>query len=225
LLHPAVNPPAEVDRLVNENLRLARFFARRFAGFWGENEAFSIALAGLLEAAQVYDRRVGVKFGTFAGFRIRWKFSRELKRRKSLRRGGGATHVPLDAPIFADSPGGKTIADTVADPNAEPADEHAHRNDELARIPALLLRLDLRHRGVILARFGIGRPAETLETIGRRMGVTRERVRQIETEALASLNHLRRRAEVPELREKPISCAYLARHPSRLLAIREEVAA
>jgi RNA polymerase primary sigma factor/RNA polymerase nonessential primary-like sigma factor len=43
---------------------------------------------------------------------------------------------------------------------------------------------------VIMSRFGLdGSEAKTLEEIGREMGLTRERVRQIETAALARLRH------------------------------------
>jgi RNA polymerase sigma factor (sigma-70 family) len=62
---------------------------------------------------------------------------------------------------------------------------------DLAR---LMGALSVREREVISWRFGIGRPPETLAGIGRRMGVTRERVRQIEARAL---DKLRAAAEEP----------------------------
>lgn len=56
----------------------------------------------------------------------------------------------------------------------------------------LLKHLNPRSREVITRRYGLGRPKETLESIGRSHNVTRERIRQIETD---SLNKLRARTE------------------------------
>jgi len=50
--------------------------------------------------------------------------------------------------------------------------------------------MDSRDRDVIRLRFGIGEESEhTLEEVGQRYGVTRERIRQIESKALAHLSH------------------------------------
>jgi len=47
--------------------------------------------------------------------------------------------------------------------------------------------LSPRERDVIARRFGLAGPEETLAVVGRRLGVTRERVRQIEARALDKL--------------------------------------
>jgi RNA polymerase sigma factor (sigma-70 family) len=60
-------------------------------------------------------------------------------------------------------------------------------------LPGLLDDLPPKEREILADRFGLGGEApQTLEAIGRRMGVTRERVRQIEASALQKL---RRRLE------------------------------
>src|SRR3989344_6587171 len=52
----------------------------------------------------------------------------------------------------------------------------------------LLKDLPERSRDVIISRFGIGRKhSETLESIGKRYSITRERVRQIEADALKTI--------------------------------------
>ena len=89
-----------------------------------------------------------------------------------------------DQPLGAD--GDSTIGDLVAadaDPSTEEAAAAALRTDAVQRA---LAELSDRERAVIELRFGLGESGEptSLEQIGKRLGITRERVRQIEAEAL-----------------------------------------
>jgi len=58
-------------------------------------------------------------------------------------------------------------------------------------VDELLSKLKAREREVIKMRFGLeGREEKTLREIGAEMSVTRERIRQLQTEAIARLQHL-----------------------------------
>ena len=71
--------------------------------------------------------------------------------------------------------------------HAEPEAESEHR-EEFAMVLKLLESIDERDARVIRLRFGLeGQPPLTLKEIGREVGLTRERVRQIEMEALRRL--------------------------------------
>ena len=82
------------------------------------------------------------------------------------------------------------LSDVVADENAtnlEAAAEHRLLQDQ---IQDTLMTLTPRERRVIERRFGLTDDAdETLTAIGREIGVTRERIRQIESTALRKLRH------------------------------------
>ncbi len=61
-------------------------------------------------------------------------------------------------------------------------------NARAADLNAALARLAPRMRHVLVRRFGLdGQPTQTLETVGADLGITRERVRQLETRALREL--------------------------------------
>jgi RNA polymerase primary sigma factor len=69
-------------------------------------------------------------------------------------------------------------------------DEELLDHDVLSTAMELLNDLDTREATVLKMRFGLGdHQAHTLKEIGNELGLTRERVRQIETEALAKLAH------------------------------------
>jgi len=59
---------------------------------------------------------------------------------------------------------------------------------QVRRLRRLLLRLDSRDQAVLAWRYGLGgQPEQTLAEIAQRLGISRERVRQIEVSALARL--------------------------------------
>ncbi|MCG5536689.1 sigma-70 family RNA polymerase sigma factor [Ectothiorhodospira mobilis] len=82
----------------------------------------------------------------------------------------------------------------AAPDSADPA-KAADKKELRETLLAVLEDLDDRHRGVIVMRFGLGGQEEmTLEEVGSRFSVTRERIRQIESKVLKWLSHDSRKA-------------------------------
>ncbi len=111
----------------------------------------------------------------------------EVTRVAELRRIAQDT-VSLETPVGEDEDG--TLGDLVEDVDSEaPADVATFTSlqDQLA---AALEGLNDREREVLIMRFGLadGR-TRTLEEVGSHFNVTRERIRQLETKALAKLRH------------------------------------
>ena len=97
--------------------------------------------------------------------------------------------VSLDAPIGQDD-GGK-LEDRVKDAEALPGAGLAAALRAREDLAGVLRDLPDAERGVLELRFGLsGEEPRTLESIGRQLGITRERVRQIEATALARLRRL-----------------------------------
>jgi len=106
--------------------------------------------------------------------------------------GASARHVSMDQP-FTDGEE-NTLIDIMRNPNAEDTDNKLVLNDSLNReINRSLSTLTERQKEVIRYFFGIGvEEALSLEDIGRRYNLTRERVRQIKDKAIAKLRAVSR---------------------------------
>ena len=102
----------------------------------------------------------------------------------------------LDAPINDDD--GTEFGELVGDDAAvDPAENLADKNLQ-EEVTDLLGVLDARERKIINSRFGLdGGKARTLEEVGQKFGVTRERIRQLQNIALAKLRRALRKREHP----------------------------
>ncbi len=113
------------------------------------------------------------------------------KKLNIIRRAMKAFHAPPQAPMGED---GETIdfADLFVDRDQEQPEDTISRNEEFQLILELLGAIDERDARVLKLRFGLeGQEPLTLKQIGHEVGLTRERVRQIEVEALQRLqSHL-----------------------------------
>ena len=83
------------------------------------------------------------------------------------------------------------LTDTIEDDRASIPEEDLGSVEELTRALNLLNQIDPREAEVLKLRFGLdGRETLTLKQIGEKLGLTRERVRQIQRNALTQLNEL-----------------------------------
>jgi RNA polymerase nonessential primary-like sigma factor len=87
--------------------------------------------------------------------------------------------------------GDRPLLDIIPDEN-NPDPAHKLQDDNINKqINSWLMKLESKHREVVVRRFGLhGYERTTLEDVGKELGVTRERVRQIQMEALKKLRRI-----------------------------------
>ncbi len=102
-----------------------------------------------------------------------------------------ATSNSITQTVSIDGGDNTSFADALACRSTRPPDEAYFANWELGHVRALLAQLADRDAQVLRLRFGIdGIEPMTLQQIGDKINLSRERVRQIESEALRKLNQL-----------------------------------
>jgi len=92
----------------------------------------------------------------------------------------------LDVPLGED--GRESLGDTIGDAKAKSPFDELNDSQLLQEMEIHLQELNEREQVILKRRFGLaGVEAESLEEVGARLGITRERVRQLQNQALATL--------------------------------------
>ncbi|MCA8983589.1 MAG: sigma-70 family RNA polymerase sigma factor [Planctomycetaceae bacterium] len=165
--------------LIRSNLRLVVSIAKRH--FKPQSNFFEMVSDGnmsLIRAIEKFDYTQGNKFSTYATWAIMKNYARsiptELKQLDRYRTG----HEEL----FTQS----------TDARDNPFRQELNQQHQHSALMSILGQLDPRERDIILHRYGLiqGTESETLEQVGMRFGVTKERIRQIESRALSKLKKI-----------------------------------
>ena len=206
-----------IEELVTPNLAYVATIARQYLhrGVPFEDLLHEGAL-GLIEAARRFDPERNIRFVVYAAWWIR-KFLAEATYRQGRqvvppkRKVVGEDGVPRSVPLSEFSldaastrDGDATLGDRLVDTASPDAESCAIRTEIGITVSEALTHLNDIERHVMRRRFGLdGAPRSTLREIGEELGVTRERIRQIETRARELLRrHI--------MRERPSGCRWNA---------------
>ena len=166
------------DLLINANMRLVTSIAKKHTAhtdnFW---ELMSDGNMSLIRAVEKFDFGRGFKFSTYASWAIIKNFARSIPEERHRRERYLTGHDEL----FEAAP------DTRSDEHEvlATAEQAAHR------VNRLLEYLDPREREIIRKRAGMDNSAPmTLEEIGQQLGITKERVRQLNVRAMKKLRDI-----------------------------------
>jgi RNA polymerase primary sigma factor len=168
------------ESIIRANLRLVVSIARRFADAHNDfDDLVSDGNLTLMNAVEKFDYARGFRFSTYATHAIQRDFYRQCRRRRTdqTRFVRGIDEFIADAP------------DDETDPLVA---EHFRRYGMLLEL--IEGELDEREQYVLTMRFGLDHDAgpQTLQTIGTRLGVSKERVRQLELRAIDTLQRVAR---------------------------------
>lgn len=167
---------ATKNQIIRANLRLVVSIAKRHVGP-AENffELVSDGNMSLIRAVEKFDYSRGNKFSTYASWAIMKNFARTIPDENRYRDRFRTSVTEM----FSTTQDGRS-------------DQYEQESAQLQRenqVERILDRLDEREQQIIVSRFGLHRGHEplTLKQVGAALGVTKERIRQIEARALSKL--------------------------------------
>ena len=176
------------NQIIRANLRLVVSIAKRHVG--PSNNFFELVSDGnmsLIRAVEKFDYARGNKFSTYASWAIMKNFARTIPE-ENYRRDRFVT-------------GHEEMFEAAADNRVDEHEQEKAQKQRQDAVKGMLGRLDERERRIIISRYGInGSNEQTLEQLGRELGITKERVRQIESRAQQKL----RKIAIDEKLELPL---------------------
>jgi RNA polymerase primary sigma factor len=196
------NDEDAVARLVEANLRFVVAYAKRYRGHGVSFlDLIHEGNLGLIEAARRFDPSRNVKFITYAVWWIRESMMHVLSDQMRAvsfppklfpALGHGGEDVSLSDPVTPGSENPQALQDLLP-LDQEPIEQKLMRRSDARDVAKALRDLDGKEREVVRLRFGFGDDEpRTLQQIGDRLKLSRERVRQIETMAKAKLRRSHR---------------------------------
>jgi len=167
------------ELLIRCNMRLVTSIAKKHAG-QAENffELLSDGNMSLMRAVEKFDFSRGNKFSTYGSWAIMKNFARSIPDEKNRRE------------RFVT--GNEEVFDAAEDKRTDEHECLAAAEQATARVNRLLEYLEPRERDIIRMRAGLdnGGDPMTLEKIGEKLGITKERVRQLNVRAVKKLRSL-----------------------------------
>ena len=166
------------NQIISANLRLVVSIAKRHVG--PTNDFFHLVSDGnmsLIRAVEKFDFARGNKFSTYASWAIMKNFARTIPEE----------HHRRDRFVT----GHEDMFESATDTRSDEREYESTQRKMQDAVKGMLGRLDDRERRIIVSRYGInGVGEQTLEQLGKELGITKERVRQIESRAQEKLRRI-----------------------------------
>ena len=169
--------------LIEHNLRLVAFIARRFESTGiGAEDLISIGTLGLIKAIGTFRSDRNIKLATYASRCI------ENEILMYIRKISGRQEVSLDEPLNTDWDGNELLLSDVLGNDEEPIGMELEQAEEKAALHRAVARLDPRERQIIEMRFGLnGQKELTQKEVADLLGISQSYISRLEKRILAKL--------------------------------------
>ena len=172
------------QRLIEHNLRLVVFIARRFENT-GVNleDLISIGTIGLIKAIGTYRRDRNIKLATYASRCIENEILMHIRKISNQK-----TEISLDEPINMDYDGNELLLSDILGTDENIVTGKLEEDVDLFLLRQALRELPDREREIVLMRYGLeGRKELTQKEVAQRMGISQSYISRLEKRIMLRL--------------------------------------
>ena len=172
------------QRLIEHNLRLVVYIARRFENT-GVNleDLISIGTIGLIKAIGTYRRDRNIKLATYASRCIENEILMHIRKISNQR-----TEVSLDEPINMDYDGNELLLSDILGTDEDMIQRPLEDDVDLCVLRQALCQLPERERQIVTMRFGLeGRKELTQKEVAQQMGISQSYISRLEKRIMLRL--------------------------------------
>ena len=176
--------PRARDLLIEHNLRLVAYIARRFENTGVHIEdLISIGTIGLIKAVGTYQPAKAIKLATYASRCIENEILMYLRKTANQK-----TELSFDEPLNTDWDGNELLLSDVLGTDADVVMRPIEEDVDRQLLSRALEKLEDRERLIITLRFGLdGRPERTQKEVADRLGISQSYISRLEKRIISRL--------------------------------------
>lgn len=175
---------AAKQRMVEHNLRLVVYIARRFENTGtGLEDLISIGTIGLIKAISTYRLDKNIKLATYASRCIENEILMHIRKTSNLK-----AEVSLDEPINLDCDGNELLLSDILGTDEDKIERPLEDDVDLFVLRQALQNLPQREQEIVYMRFGLnGRKEQTQKEVAQIMGISQSYISRLEKKIMKKL--------------------------------------
>jgi len=172
------------DKLIEHNLRLVVYIAKRFENTGvGIEELVSIGTYGLIKAITTFNKNKNIKLATYASRCIENEILMFIRKNSGARR-----EVSIDEPLSVDWDGNELLLSDILGGDAESVSRRMEEDEERRIVRSAVGNLNPRDRLIIELRYGLdGRKELTQKEVADALGISQSYISRLEKKIMFDL--------------------------------------
>ena len=179
-----ISSPYARDVLIEHNLRLVAYIAKRFENT-GANieELISIGTVGLMKAVSTFNSEKNIKLATYASRCIENEILMFIRKTSSQKR-----EVSIDEPLSVDWDGNELLLSDILGSDSDVVFKDMEEDEERKMVRSAVLDLSDRERIIVEMRYGLGSGRElTQKEVADALGISQSYISRLEKKIMSRL--------------------------------------
>ena len=179
-----IDKPGARDALIEHNLRLVAFIAKRFENT-GANieELISIGTLGLMKAVSTFNKEKSIKLATYASRCIENEILMFIRKTS-----GQKKEISIDEPLSVDWDGNELLLSDILGSDNDVVSKEMEDNEERAVLINAVKDLSPREKQIVEMRFGLfGRREQTQKEVADELGISQSYISRLEKKIMQRL--------------------------------------